>query len=413
MNSGEQDPVSAVVAAVRALEDGAFGPLLGLCDDVALAPIGGEQGLTACWRMQTYGIGAFERIESSECRGDTVLVRCRHSEWGLAVTVRMAEGRVTGLSFGHYRPEGMDPLPDGVVAREVAVDAGAGRPLGGTLYVSALSRGDAAVIVHGSGPMDRDGTVGPNTPYRDLAVGLAAKGVDVLTYDKRTLVYGPRSCDDPASITVDDETVDDAVAAVRSLRGMGYGRVFVIGHSLGGMMAPAIAERCGDDCCGIVSLAGSPRRISEIIADQMRSAAMGAPDPEGALRQAEGELAKAAALADMSDEQRRGIVVFGQPGRYVWSIDSSDPASAARALALPMMFVQGSADIQVDVVRDLGAWRDALDGAPNVRFAVYEGLNHLLMPSGGPFAGSPAEYLRRGRVDARVIDDVAGFILDG
>src|SRR5207302_9634236 len=50
----------------------------------------------------------------------------------------------------------------------------------------------AVVLVHGSGPNDRDETVGLNMPFRDLAWGLASRGIAVLRFDKRTRVHGAK-----------------------------------------------------------------------------------------------------------------------------------------------------------------------------------------------------------------------------
>lgn len=68
------------------------------------------------------------------------------------------------------------------------------------------------VLVAGSGPNDRDETIGPNKPFRDLAFGLALQGIASLRYDKRTLTYGRQLATAP--LTVDDEVTDDALAAL-------------------------------------------------------------------------------------------------------------------------------------------------------------------------------------------------------
>ncbi len=47
----------------------------------------------------------------------------------------------------------------------------------------------AAVMVQGSGPNDRDETIGPNKPFRDIAEGLSSDGIAVLRYDKRTYAH--------------------------------------------------------------------------------------------------------------------------------------------------------------------------------------------------------------------------------
>ena len=101
--------------------------------------------------------------------------------------------------------------------REVTVGA-PGWPLPGTLTVPAGPGPHPAVLlVHGSGPNDRDETVGHNRPFRDLAWGLASRGVAVLRYEKRTRAHAARVAEMLDSLTVREETVDDAVAALASL----------------------------------------------------------------------------------------------------------------------------------------------------------------------------------------------------
>lgn len=99
----------------------------------------------------------------------------------------------------------------------------------------------AVVLVHGSGAHDRDETIGPNKPFLDLARGLAAQGIAVLRYEKRTKAHPQEFAG--GDFGVDDETTFDAVLAVDALRktdGIDPGRVFVLGHSQGGMMAPRV-----------------------------------------------------------------------------------------------------------------------------------------------------------------------------
>ncbi|MDE2777646.1 MAG: hypothetical protein OXI77_17095 [Chloroflexota bacterium] len=88
-----------------------------------------------------------------------------------------------------------------------------------------------AVIVHGSGPHNRDGQLGPLTPYRDLAHGLASRGIAVLGYDKRTLTYGAEITLDE-TFTIDSESTDDALHAVSFLsqiEDIDSARIFALG----------------------------------------------------------------------------------------------------------------------------------------------------------------------------------------
>ena len=88
-----------------------------------------------------------------------------------------------------------------------------------TLPEGAASPLPAVVLLHGSGPNDRDESIGQTKMFRDLAEMLAEKGIAVLRYDKRTLIYGSRyTAEDLKTFTVDDESIQDAVAAANLLR---------------------------------------------------------------------------------------------------------------------------------------------------------------------------------------------------
>lgn len=414
-NMGEGDD-DIVTDTVMMLENGEFQTFYDGCAPNMQTAVGDVDGLSVIWDQYTYGIGTFETIEGTETwqsRGETMSqAYCRHSEWGLLLTISFSDDNsITSLNIGYYEPEGLDKLPNSLTERDVTVDAGAGFPLPGTLTSSETSSNDiAAVIVHGSGPNDRDGTTMVNKPYRDISRGLALKGIDVLAYDKRTFAY-PQFSDNPAYATVDDETVDDAVAAVRMLKEMGYSEVYIVGHSMGGMLAPYIVQRCDGDCDGFVSLAGSPRTITDILADQIWAQCRDLPDAERYRAYIKGELAKADALADMTDVERATTMVFGQSGYYIWSINSIDSVSIAGSLSVPMLFLQGSTDIQVLADVDYVRWIGALSDDPAAEFALYDGLNHLFMESDGPYMGTALEYSKRGHVDQAVIDDMAEFIM--
>lgn len=128
------------------------------------------------------------------------------------------------------------------------------------------------VLVHGFGPNDRDETIGPNKVFKDLAWGLASRGIAVLRYDKRTLVHKNKFTPDIADrITVKEEIVDDALLAAELLRRTPKadpGRVFVLGHSEGGLVAPWIGREDGD-LAGLVIIAGSARPLEDSILDQI------------------------------------------------------------------------------------------------------------------------------------------------
>lgn len=268
----------------------------------------------------------------------------------------------------------------------------------------------AVVLVHGSGPHDRDETIGPNKPFRDLANGLAREGIAVLRYEKRTKA---RPQDFTGStFTLREETVDDAVAALARLRetpGIDPTRVFVLGHSLGGYAAPMIAKRAGN-VRGLVLLAANARALQDIVPEQVEYLA----ELDDVVT--EQELQTITALRAQRDEieaMRGGgpapaKPMLGLPEAYWRALLAYDPVAEAKAVKLPMLLIQGDRDYQVTVAGDLARWQKGLSGRSDVRVRRYPALNHLLMPGQG--RGNPQEYLQPGQVDPAVIADIATWI---
>ncbi|MHC4997012.1 MAG: alpha/beta hydrolase, partial [Planctomycetota bacterium] len=195
------------------------------------------QGLRAAYGpLQDRGASYRENIGEYEI----IYVPCRFESQSLdAKVVFDREKRITGLFFvpprsvREYKPPAY-VKPKAFVESEVTVGDDPWK-LPGTLAVP-VGHGPfpAVVLVHGSGPNDRDETVGLNKPFRDLGAGLASRGIVTLRYDKRTKAHGAGLAASKTPFTVRQETVDDAVAAVALLRGrpsVDKERVFVIGHS--------------------------------------------------------------------------------------------------------------------------------------------------------------------------------------
>ncbi|MFN8630046.1 MAG: alpha/beta hydrolase [Chloroflexota bacterium] len=284
--------------------------------------------------------------------------------------------------------------PDPGTRRDIEVTVGeAPWRLPGTLSLPAADRpGPAAVIVHGSGPHDRDGTIGPNTPYRDLAEGLVAAGIAVLRYDKRTLARRAELAPLAATLTVEEEVVDDALAAVALLRAtpaVDPGAVFVLGHSLGGYLAPRIAARAGDAVRGIAILAGNSRGLAEVMLDQTETLASagGAPTPEAAaaLDALRGQVARLSS-PELGPDTPASELPFGVPASYWLDLRAYDPISTAAALHRPILVLAGGRDYQVTRI-DFDGWRTGLAGVEGVTFDWQPRLSHLFIE--GDAAPSP------------------------
>ncbi|MCJ0826065.1 alpha/beta fold hydrolase [Luteimonas sp. 50] len=331
----------------------------------------------------------------------------------VARVVVAADGSVAGFMVQPPAAPAAPPPPADANFGETDFSVGEGeRALPGTLATPKAAPPaagfPAVVLVHGSGPQDRDESIGPNKPFLDIARGLAAQGIAVLRYEKRTKA---RPQDFAAGgVTIDSETTDDAVAAVEALRkapGIDPSRVFVLGHSQGAMMAPRIAQHSGH-VAGLILLAAPARPLLDILVEQRKRMAVlddgrTSAEESAALEALKQQVAAVRASADVPVAQSP----MGQPAAYWRSTDAVDPVAEARAVGLPMLVLQGTRDIQV-VDADWQGWKGAFHDDPNVEFKLYEGLNHLGIAVQGD--DDVAAYAAPGHVDAQLVSDAAAWL---
>lgn len=300
------------------------------------------------------------------------------------------------------------------VERDIIVETDAFR-LPGTLTLPRVEKGrkvPCVILVHGSGPNDRDETIGPNKPFRDLAWLLAQHGIAVIRYDKRTKVYGNGSVPKGRKLDMDTETCDDALSAVRlaaTLPEIARDSIFVLGHSQGGMMAPRIAQR-SKDVAGIIILAGLARRFEDAIMQQSEYIASltGTVSPQ--VRAQLDELQR-----QVANVKRLGTTAFndsiplplGLPKEYWEFLRTYNAAKTASALSCPILVLQGGRDYQV-TMDDHRLWTMALAIKPHAQLKVYPKLNHILQEGDGK--STPTEYNEARPVPAYVAEDIAGFI---
>ncbi len=291
--------------------------------------------------------------------------------------------------------------PDTFKERDATVGDGEWK-LPGTLTVPVgAGPFPAVVLVHGSGPNDRDETVGGAKVFKDLAEGLASRGIVVLRYEKRTLQHRARIAA-IAKFTLEEETVEDAVKAIALLRSQAEvngSRVFAIGHSLGGYVAPRIAEQDGK-LAGIVLIAANVRPLEDLLVEQMNY--MGITGKQ--LDNAKAFQANVKKL-EPGDEDKPAL--GGLPASYWVDLKGYDPAAAAKKLAIPMLILQGERDYQVTMT-DFALWKTAVGSAKGVVMKSYPSLNHLFVAGVGK--SLPAEYSQPGHVAPPVIDDIANFV---
>lgn len=419
-SSPKEEALSPIaIAFVQKLARGDFASAVSQFDETMTKALPADR-LEAVWKNITRSVGAYQQSTGTHYESgdvyDILFVTCKFELASLDVKVVFdKEARVTGLFFlpathrAAYRPPS---YVDEAAYREIEVTFGS-EPwlMAGTLSLPKDASPSAAVIlVHGSGPNDRDETVGANRPFKDLAGGLASKGVVVLRYDKRTKTYGKSL---PKDVTVQEETIDDVVAAAQWLESrpeVDRRRVFVLGHSLGGYLVPKIAEADSSRrIAGFVIMAGNARPLEDLVIQQTQYL-LGL---DGQISEEEQQSIDAirtqVAQVKAIESQPDSLSFFGASAAYWRALAGYLPDQEAKLVTRPMFILQGERDYQV-TMEDFARWKSALADRSDVRFKSYPALNHLMMAGAGPSA--PAEYDVAGHVSAEVIEDLVRWIAD-
>ncbi|MCK5301245.1 MAG: DUF3887 domain-containing protein, partial [Thermoplasmatales archaeon] len=263
------------------------------------------------------------------------------------------------------------------------------------------------VLVHGSGPNDRDETIGPNKPFKDIAWGIATRGIVVLRYEKRTKQFS-EEMSILTNITVKEEVIDDALLAVEILKNNQHvdpNKIFIIGHSLGGMLAPRIAS-LDNEIKGIVILAGPTRGIEDLWINQTKYIA----NIDGIIDENESY------QIDLIEKQVQKIkqlnmseneIVFGAYKIYWEDLNQYNPVETANNLSIHILILQGERDYQVTLY-DFNNWLNSIGSKDNIEYRLYPSLNHLFITGIGD--SIPNEYFEEGHVEKKVIDDISNWI---
>lgn len=414
------DDVRSAEAArtfAAALADRRFDDAVSRFDDTMKAAMPADK-LAAVWVQligangphQSWGRATVSRMDPY----DIVLIDAVFERGKLRMQVTIDSNlRIAGLFF--LPPATDDPpvepppyLKTEVISQEVTVGEGEWT-LPGTLTLPRQGRPRAGVVfVHGSGPNDRDETVGPNKPFRDLALGLAAHGIATLRYDKRTKVHGKRMLERGTSITVQEEVIDDALAALRLLsqrEELKNAPIFLLGHSLGATFAPIIAAQHGK-LDGIIMLAAVARPFEDVLDDQFGYLASLSPGPE--TERQIGELKKQ--IQRLRERKMKpGENLIGADASYWYDVcdhDAEKLVAAAASLDCRILVIQGGRDYQATRA-DYDVWKAGLKDHRAAKFKLFNDLNHLFAKGKGK--ATPTEYIEQRYVDQRVIELIAEF----
>ena len=298
----------------------------------------------------------------------------------------------------------------------IVVGAGTKYPLNGLLTLPGdLSKPvPAVVMVHGSGASNMDEKVMKLTPFKDLAEGLARHGIASLRYDKRSFAHGLKMIRNK-SLTVKEETIEDAILAVKMLREdprIDHSRIFILGHSMGAMLAPRIDAE-GADVRGLIMMAGTPYRLEDIVLRQLRQAGRGKSLMSRIVRLEHAFYRrKFRGLYEMSDEEAKKKKFAGNLTLYYFKeMGQKTAADYLLASPKPVLILQGGRDFQVLAKKDYRGFRKALAGRARTWFRLYPELDHCFVEGiYDDILKASREYKVERHIPEEVIGDIAKFV---
>lgn len=383
-----------------------------------------DEKLKEAFDMTVKPIGGFKSMQGSKASqipvGYIIISYAEHEGNTLKVTYTWnKENKIDGLwmsyaSAGEAPGSKAEVYSTGDKATDKAVEIGPHKLKGliATPKSPIEDKKIIAILVQGSGQSDMDETIGAtkNKIFRDLASGLAEKGISTLRYNKRFYQL-PDLAKDPKENTIQSEITDDFDNAVKYIKNdpeLKNYKIAVIGHSLGGMLTPYLSSN-NKDVTKAVSLAGSVRTLWDIILDQNEAVIKKLPNETEERKKALLEQVKVMVDGANSITKATGKTVLNMPDYYIASLNNLGLKGLAEKSKIPYLILQGTEDFQVSD-KDFQSWKTALKNNKSAEFIEYPGLNHLFMKSTGE--KNIDEYNTKANVDQKVIDDIAKFLTD-
>jgi uncharacterized protein len=390
-----------------------------------------EQLLEKGWKLFEVMFGPIEHVGSPTYSCGwfilTATVPVSFKRAKMNATLQMTPtGHLFGLNFSPQLPSTWKTpsyVTDTTALRNTNMRFGTGLfKVGGTLTLPAgkpSERYPCVVLLGGSGPTDRDSSIGALKPFKDIALGLASNNnIAVCRIDKTSLALRLwyrlfRRNKQGITLTGEYGYALDAIRRIKSNPDIRSDKVYILGHSLGGLMAAHLAA-VEDSVAGCILMATPSESIYRCAIRQFRYiASLGEGDDNDGSRSllsdAE-ELGKQAAIADsptLSLDTPADQLPFGIGPAYWLECRALNPANTTQQINKPILILQGGRDYQV-TVDDCKSLHASLEGNKNAEFRLYDSLNHCFVTGNGP--SGPAEYNLPGNVEWEVVQDISEWV---
>lgn len=377
-----------------------------------------KEKISELWKSLINNVGKYEkqiyaRFEETN-KYNFVFVTCKFEKTNVDIRVGFVNKKIVLLSLlpgsdvYKYKTPGYVSMGS---FKEKDIMIGDGQwKLPGTLSIpKGVGPFSLLILIHGSGPNDRDETIGANKVFRDIAWGLASQGIAVFRYEKRSKYY-PEGWND--NWTVKEEVVDDALGAVSSLRNINEidpNNIFLLGHSLGGKLIPRIGV-LDKGIKGFIIMAGTPLRLEDKVLEQTIYIC----SLDGKISKEEKEAidkireqVKNVKDPKLSEKMPSSSLPFGISAQYWLDLRKYSAIKAAKDIDRPILILHGGRDYQC-TLKDFNEWKKNLSSQKNVEFKLYPKLNHLFIEGEG--VSSPNEYSIPGHVLKEVLDDISTWV---
>lgn len=373
------------------------------------------------WYSQKKDGGEFVKVDSTWCdlsyHRKTVYQKIILDKKAITLKTNIYNGFITSFTFSSYKT--FETYKDPSYCKGNFTESFVNIPtvdsivLPATIVIpksSKINRFPILIFVHGSGPSNRDEEIGPNKPFKDLACGLANYNIASIRYEKRSLEYGDQLGLNKDSITIYEETIDDAVSILNYVSTLNYvdsTNIFILGHSQGAMCAPKIMQLYGKEKGGIL-MAAPARSLPVILLDQINHL-LKTDSSDFKTRYIANTLKYQVSVLEsdsFSIKTKSVLLPFGQPAKYWLSLKTFDQLKTAREIQKPLLILQGEKDYQVTMT-DFNLWQNSVDKS-STTFKHYPKLNHLFFKGGA--VNDPLEYERPSHVDNEVIKDIAEWV---